>query len=314
MRLSLFLVNSIGNFLLGLFFIVFPTNLVNFLGLPNVNQTFYTGVLGAPLIGIGIALLLEGFHEAIRTPGLGLGGAVVINLCLSLALTRWLIWGNLSLSLTGTVILWTLVAFFVGISLLEFWLLRKEKARKTSKQLKAEQEKRMRRAAFLKSIFSSIRQQFSFLKDHRVAATLFVILGIAFMIGELKLLQAIILWFFSFLTLQFVRRFLDEVKPGKALSFESHWGGLGGGLGGWRMAAPLVFLLAALAFGLLMIIFVSSSFQSVNIPSPTLTPTQANTLTETPPATTPASSTIVPAQSPTPPDLATTTPPGGAPP
>lgn len=30
---------------------------------------------------------------------------------------------------------------------------------------------------------------------------------------------------------------------------ETHWGGLGGGLGGWRVSASLAYLVAALAFG-----------------------------------------------------------------
>lgn len=37
------------------------------------------------------------------------------------------------------------------------------------------------------------------------------------------------------------------LSQGDRFEIESHWGGLGGGLGGWRVSKPLVFLLAVLA-------------------------------------------------------------------
>jgi hypothetical protein len=45
--------------------------------------------------------------------------------------------------------------------------------------------------------------------------------------------------------------FVRTIEGGERIEFQSHWGGLGGGLGGWRVSRPLVFLLTtALTFAL----------------------------------------------------------------
>ena len=51
--------------------------------------------------------------------GLGLGGAVSINLCGGAVLAAWLMGGSLSLTTIGQVTLWSLVVFLVGLSALE---------------------------------------------------------------------------------------------------------------------------------------------------------------------------------------------------
>ena len=57
--------------------------------------------------------------------GLGLGGAICINLCGGIVLALWLIAGDLSLPLRGLVLLWGLVVILVGISIFEFFSQRK---------------------------------------------------------------------------------------------------------------------------------------------------------------------------------------------
>ena len=52
-------------------------------------------------------------------------------------------------------------------------------------------------------------------------------------------------WFTALLTF----RSIFSIDEGSALEVESHWGGFGGGLGGWRFSRSLSYLLAALAFG-----------------------------------------------------------------
>jgi hypothetical protein len=42
-------------------------------------------------------------------------------------------------------------------------------------------------------------------------------------------------------------RGLRSLEHGDGFAVESHWGGLGGGLGGWRVSRPLMFLIGALA-------------------------------------------------------------------
>jgi hypothetical protein len=74
--------------------------------------------LGAVLFGIGLALLLEliGYRHKVR--GLGLGGAIVINMIGSIALFCWLIFGSLDIQTRGTILLWCVggVVFLIGIA------------------------------------------------------------------------------------------------------------------------------------------------------------------------------------------------------
>ena len=87
MRLSgkggfiLLLVDSLINLALGVLLLVFSEGLVDFFGVPAAGQTFYPNILGAVLFGIGLALLIECFRKPQGLIGLGLGGAVAINLC-----------------------------------------------------------------------------------------------------------------------------------------------------------------------------------------------------------------------------------------
>lgn len=96
MRESLLLVADAAiNLVLGALLVIFPEDLVNFLGVPVPESRFYTSLLGAVLIGIGIALLMECFRGAFSFTGLGLGGAICINLCGSFAVIIWLVSGQL---------------------------------------------------------------------------------------------------------------------------------------------------------------------------------------------------------------------------
>ncbi len=50
------------------------------------------------------------------------------------------------------------------------------------------------------------------------------------------------------IVLGLVMGFVREARQ-EPPQIETHWGGLGGGLGGWRISASLAYLVAALAFG-----------------------------------------------------------------
>lgn len=54
----------------------------------------------------------------------------------------------------------------------------------------------------------------------------------------------------------FFWRFYAAVSTGDELKIEYHWGGLGGGLGGWRISKSLGFLFAAFALGGLLAVAV----------------------------------------------------------
>jgi hypothetical protein len=118
-RSPLLLADAIVNLLLGVALIWFPPPLVRALGIPNVRPAFYASVLGAVLFGIGVALLLERRSHISITAGLGLGGAVAINLSGGIVLGVWLVAGNLQLPFRGQVFLWALVLLLVGLSSVE---------------------------------------------------------------------------------------------------------------------------------------------------------------------------------------------------
>jgi hypothetical protein len=67
------------------------------IGVTIVANSFYPNLLGAVLIGIGIALTIEYCSKQGGMVGLGLGGAVAINLSGGLVLILWLIFGDLIL-------------------------------------------------------------------------------------------------------------------------------------------------------------------------------------------------------------------------
>ena len=118
MRKKLLFLDGVGNVFLGLALLVAPMAVGAWLGLP-AGGAFYASLFGAVLVGIGIALLLERRDSRAAGTGLGLTGALVINLCFGLALAGWLIRGGLQLPLRGSLVLWTLVAILVGLSSLE---------------------------------------------------------------------------------------------------------------------------------------------------------------------------------------------------
>ena len=107
------------NLILGILLMTFPAKLVNALGVPMADPSFYATILGGVLFGIGLALLLECYRKSNRFAGLGLGGAISINLCGGLVLAFWLLSDKLSLPLRGQIFLWLLVLLLVGISVLE---------------------------------------------------------------------------------------------------------------------------------------------------------------------------------------------------
>jgi hypothetical protein len=55
-------------------------------------------------------------------------------------------------------------------------------------------------------------------------------------------------------TLVFIGFFLEAVRRGDLLQIESHWGGLGGGIGGWRFSASMTYLMMAAVLGTLFVV------------------------------------------------------------
>jgi hypothetical protein len=115
-RSPVLLIDGFINLMLGVALVTFPTKLVDFLGVPMTDVTFYPSILGAVLLGIAIALFFEFLRKSPELVGLGLVGAVAINLCGAVCLAGWLLTGSLDIPLRGHVILWVLVACLFIIS------------------------------------------------------------------------------------------------------------------------------------------------------------------------------------------------------
>jgi hypothetical protein len=118
-RSTLLKTDAAINLILGILLMAFPAGLVKALGIPMADPSFYATILGGVLLGIGLALLVECYRKSNRFVGLGLGGAIAINLCGGFVLAVWLLSGRLALPLRGYILLWSLVLLLVGISLLE---------------------------------------------------------------------------------------------------------------------------------------------------------------------------------------------------
>jgi hypothetical protein len=115
----LLLADSIINFLLGIILLAYSKPVIQLFGLPGTENRFYPTILGAVLVGIGIALMIE-YKRKGRFTGLGIGGAISINMTGGIVLLLWLLFGNLNIPVQGQIILWVLVFILIGISSLEF--------------------------------------------------------------------------------------------------------------------------------------------------------------------------------------------------
>jgi hypothetical protein len=116
---TLLLIDAAVNLMLGLLLLLFPAGVVELLGLPATSTYFYPSILGAIIFGIGIALLLEWRRDISHRRGLGLAGAIAINLCGSGALVVWLLIDPFDLPLRGYVVLWSVALVVVVVGLAE---------------------------------------------------------------------------------------------------------------------------------------------------------------------------------------------------
>jgi len=116
---AILLADGLVNLLLGLPLVFFSRDLAAFLGLPLPETPFYASLLGAVLAGIGLALIIECRGTRLPSSGLGLGGALSINLCAVAVLAVWLARGSLELPARGSFFLWGVVLVVGGLSAVE---------------------------------------------------------------------------------------------------------------------------------------------------------------------------------------------------
>jgi 4-amino-4-deoxy-L-arabinose transferase-like glycosyltransferase len=117
---TILFIDATINFILGVLLIVFPSGIINWLGVPDSPTSFYPNILGAIFIGITIALIINVTgNKHNNSSGLGFLGAVSINLCGGAMLLLWLIFGDLNLSVNGLIFLWLLVIILILVSTIE---------------------------------------------------------------------------------------------------------------------------------------------------------------------------------------------------
>ena len=111
--------DAVINLFLGVILLLYPTGIPTQLGLPVPGSFFYPTILGGVLIGIGVALLLEWKYRHRDLGGLGVAGAIAINLCGGAALLYWLLSPGLNLPMRGRILLWLVDILVLGIGLVE---------------------------------------------------------------------------------------------------------------------------------------------------------------------------------------------------
>jgi hypothetical protein len=115
----LLVIDGIINLVLGVLLLLFPAGIVDFLGLPYTNTNFYPSILGAVLFGIGIALFIERYGAPTNIRGLGIGGAIAINLCGAGVLLVWLFVSPFDIPLRGIIILWSIAVIVLMVGFVE---------------------------------------------------------------------------------------------------------------------------------------------------------------------------------------------------
>jgi len=111
------LIDFIINLILGILLLAYSKKLAEYLGVPEIESAFYPNILGGIFIGIALALLIELLNKPDgKTHGLGLLGAIAINLCGGIILIIWLLSGDLAIPMKGSIFLWSLSVLLIFVS------------------------------------------------------------------------------------------------------------------------------------------------------------------------------------------------------
>lgn len=100
----------------GLLLVLAPLSAIRLLGLPRTESGFWPRLVGTLLVGLAVALFLEGSTGA---HGLGLAGCIVINLLGASVLASSLLVEAGPPSARGRGITWAVVLILVLLSILE---------------------------------------------------------------------------------------------------------------------------------------------------------------------------------------------------
>lgn len=99
----------------GVLLILLPDLVARAAGLPRAQQPFYARLLGATLLGLGLAIVME----SRRRTGLAPSGAFVVNLTGSTVLAAILLFGRIDLAWRGRILAWGLLAVLVLLASVE---------------------------------------------------------------------------------------------------------------------------------------------------------------------------------------------------
>ena len=117
----LLLIDSVVNIAIGVILLCYPLGIGDYLQLPKADNDFYPIILGAVLFGIGIALFIERQYNGKGIRGLGIEGAITINIIASAALIIFLIFSDLNVTLIGSFILWFIGILVFTIGVVEYF-------------------------------------------------------------------------------------------------------------------------------------------------------------------------------------------------
>ncbi len=111
-------IETLLNFFGGLPLIVAPLATIRLLGLPPTPTGFWPRLLGTLLLGISLAMFLEGSVSGSR--GLGLAGALIINVSAVSMMVAMLLLEAGPPSARGRALMWALIVLLLWLSALEF--------------------------------------------------------------------------------------------------------------------------------------------------------------------------------------------------
>lgn len=101
----------------GLALLLAPGWTARALGLPRDPTGFWPRLLGGTLVGLAAGFVLEGWIGNVH--GIGLAGALAVNLAAAGTIAGLLILGKAAPSRRGRILLWLAVALLVLLALLE---------------------------------------------------------------------------------------------------------------------------------------------------------------------------------------------------
>jgi hypothetical protein len=101
----------------GLLLALVPLTVIKILGLPPAESAFWPRLLGSVLVGLSGATFLEGAMASTR--GLGLAGAIVINLAAAAMIALSSLLGGGATTRRGKLVQWGIVTLLFALSLAE---------------------------------------------------------------------------------------------------------------------------------------------------------------------------------------------------